>query len=111
MTDRSDDQTPAPTTPSGPPSRAWTTLPFGVGWRRRERVVAGKVGRRTAPRCGRGGRGADAGRQGGPTASARCTCAAGALIGVLTALLGFAIAVQVRSNSSSDSLSNARRTT
>jgi uncharacterized protein YlxW (UPF0749 family) len=33
---------------------------------------------------------------------------AGALIGVLTALLGFAIAVQVRSNSSSDSLSNAR---
>ncbi|HEY7046274.1 MAG TPA: DUF881 domain-containing protein [Jatrophihabitantaceae bacterium] len=33
---------------------------------------------------------------------------AGALIGVLTAILGFAIAVQVRSNSSSDSLSNAR---
>src|SRR5262249_24331808 len=33
---------------------------------------------------------------------------AGALIGVLTALLGFAISVQVRSNSSSDSLSNAR---
>jgi len=33
---------------------------------------------------------------------------AGILIGVLTAILGFAIAVQVRSNSSSDSLSNAR---
>ena len=33
---------------------------------------------------------------------------AGALIGVLTAVLGFAIAVQVRSNSSSDSLQNAR---
>jgi uncharacterized protein YlxW (UPF0749 family) len=33
---------------------------------------------------------------------------AGVLIGALTALLGFAIAVQVRSNSSSDSLSNAR---
>jgi len=33
---------------------------------------------------------------------------AGALIGVLTAILGFAIAVQVHSNSSSDSLSNAR---
>ena len=33
---------------------------------------------------------------------------AGVLIGVLTALLGFAIAVQVRSNSSSDSLANAR---
>ena len=33
---------------------------------------------------------------------------AGVLIGVLVALLGFAIAVQVRSNSSSDSLSGAR---
>ena len=33
---------------------------------------------------------------------------AGILIGVLVALLGFAIAVQVRSNSSSDSLSSAR---
>jgi uncharacterized protein YlxW (UPF0749 family) len=33
---------------------------------------------------------------------------AGVLIGVLVALLGFAIAVQVRSNSSSDSLSTAR---
>jgi uncharacterized protein YlxW (UPF0749 family) len=33
---------------------------------------------------------------------------AGALIGVLTAILGFAIAVQVHSNSSSDSLQNAR---
>jgi uncharacterized protein YlxW (UPF0749 family) len=33
---------------------------------------------------------------------------AGVLIGVLTAILGFAIAVQVRSNSSSDSLANAR---
>jgi uncharacterized protein YlxW (UPF0749 family) len=33
---------------------------------------------------------------------------AGVLIGVLVALLGFAIAVQVRSNSSSDSLSSAR---
>ena len=33
---------------------------------------------------------------------------AGVLIGVLTALLGFAIAVQVHSNSSSDSLANAR---
>src|SRR5882762_947714 len=33
---------------------------------------------------------------------------AGILIGVLTAILGFAIAVQVRSNSSSDSLSTAR---
>jgi uncharacterized protein YlxW (UPF0749 family) len=33
---------------------------------------------------------------------------AGALIGVLTAVLGFAIAVQVHSNSSSDSLQNAR---
>lgn len=33
---------------------------------------------------------------------------AGVLIGVLVAILGFAIAVQVRSNSSSDSLSNAR---
>ncbi|SOD73817.1 uncharacterized protein YlxW (UPF0749 family) [Jatrophihabitans sp. GAS493] len=33
---------------------------------------------------------------------------AGALIGVLAALLGFAIVVQVRSNSSQDSLSNAR---
>jgi uncharacterized protein YlxW (UPF0749 family) len=33
---------------------------------------------------------------------------AGALIGVLTAVLGFAIAVQVRSNSSSDSLQNLR---
>jgi uncharacterized protein YlxW (UPF0749 family) len=32
----------------------------------------------------------------------------GALIGVLTAALGFAIAVQVHSNSSSDSLANAR---
>jgi uncharacterized protein YlxW (UPF0749 family) len=38
----------------------------------------------------------------------RINVRAGALIGVLTALLGFAIAVQVRSNSSSDSLSNAR---
>lgn len=33
---------------------------------------------------------------------------AGALIGVLTALLGFAIAVQVRANSSSDSLAGLR---
>jgi uncharacterized protein YlxW (UPF0749 family) len=33
---------------------------------------------------------------------------AGALIGVLTAVLGFAIAVQLHSNSSSDSLQNAR---
>ncbi len=33
---------------------------------------------------------------------------AGALIGVLTAVLGFGIAVQVHSNSSSDSLQNAR---
>lgn len=33
---------------------------------------------------------------------------AGVLIGVLTAVLGFAIAVQVHSNSSSDSLANAR---
>jgi uncharacterized protein YlxW (UPF0749 family) len=33
---------------------------------------------------------------------------AGVLIGVLTAILGFAIAVQVHSNSSSDSLANAR---
>jgi uncharacterized protein YlxW (UPF0749 family) len=33
---------------------------------------------------------------------------AGALIGVLTALLGFAIALQVRANSQSDSLSNLR---
>jgi len=33
---------------------------------------------------------------------------AGALIGVLTALLGFAIAVQVRSNASHDTLANAR---
>jgi uncharacterized protein YlxW (UPF0749 family) len=33
---------------------------------------------------------------------------AGIVIGVLTALLGFAIAVQVRSNSSGDSLANAR---
>jgi uncharacterized protein YlxW (UPF0749 family) len=33
---------------------------------------------------------------------------AGVLIGVLVALLGFAIAVQVRSNSSSDNLSSAR---
>jgi uncharacterized protein YlxW (UPF0749 family) len=38
----------------------------------------------------------------------RINLRAGALIGVLTALLGFGIAVQVRSNSSSDSLSNAR---
>jgi uncharacterized protein YlxW (UPF0749 family) len=33
---------------------------------------------------------------------------AGVLIGVLTAILGFGIAVQVRSNSSSDNLANAR---
>jgi uncharacterized protein YlxW (UPF0749 family) len=43
-----------------------------------------------------------------PAGRARFRQRAGIVIGVLTALLGFAIAVQVRSNSSSDSLANAR---
>jgi uncharacterized protein YlxW (UPF0749 family) len=43
-----------------------------------------------------------------PAGRARLRQRAGIVIGVLTALLGFAIAVQVRSNSSSDSLANAR---
>jgi uncharacterized protein YlxW (UPF0749 family) len=40
--------------------------------------------------------------------SRRVHVRAGVLIGVLTAILGFAIAVQVRSNSSSDNLANLR---
>jgi uncharacterized protein YlxW (UPF0749 family) len=52
---------------------------------------------------------ATAGPTGAPAGkSRRPHLRAGVLIGVLTAILGFAIAVQVRSNSSSDSLSNAR---
>ena len=42
------------------------------------------------------------------TVSRRVHVRAGVLIGVLTAILGFAIAVQVRSNSSSDNLANLR---
>jgi uncharacterized protein YlxW (UPF0749 family) len=43
-----------------------------------------------------------------PTTNRSARIRAGVLIGVLIALLGFAIAVQVRSNSSSDRLSGAR---
>ncbi len=49
-----------------------------------------------------------AGRAGDESPPRRLHIPAGVLIGVLTAILGFAIAVQVRSNSSSDSLANAR---
>jgi uncharacterized protein YlxW (UPF0749 family) len=43
-----------------------------------------------------------------PTLGRSMRVRAGVLIGILVALLGFAIAVQVRSNASSDSLSSAR---
>jgi len=109
MTDRSDDPTPAAddAVGSAEPSLDDFALRESAG-DAAERVVAGQS------RAEDGASGAVEG-DGAPAPGAKAArrlrpvhVRAGALIGVLTALLGFAIAVQVRSNSSSDSLSNAR---
>ncbi|HEY3632552.1 MAG TPA: hypothetical protein VGL21_16730, partial [Jatrophihabitantaceae bacterium] len=105
MTDRSDEPTPAAAADdaSADPSPNDFALRESAG-DADERVVAGQS---RAEDGASGAVGGDGDGDGAPTPGAKAArrlrpvhVRAGALIGVLTALLGFGIAVQVRSNSS-----------